>query len=241
MGFLYTIFTSEFFTANIMPLFTEGFAPMIIVALVAVAIIISFNSHKLFKVLVAVGGAVGAAYACYNFLLPLINVEFNLFNLGGLITLACAAVGAVIGYFLYIVGVFGIGALIGFSLSNFLIGLLVNALPDVAFLQNVIFYWVVCGIFAVGIGVLFAILFKHIIIIVPSIAVSTVAGLAVGLYIAINFANLPAMLDAIQAGTPMQTINVVLLYAIPAVFAVAGIVLAAFGIKRQYKYEKENA
>ena len=116
MGFIFSIFQSDFFSQNLMPFFTHDLAAIFVVVLVAAAIIVSFNSHRLFKMLVAVGGAAGAAYACYTFLLPIINVDFNLFNLGGLITLACAAVGAVIGYFLYVVGVFGIGALLGYSL-----------------------------------------------------------------------------------------------------------------------------
>lgn len=239
MGFLKMIFNTPVFQ-QIAPLFTEGMPAITLVVLVAAAIIISFNSHKLFKVLVAVSAAAGAAFACIEFLLPIINLEFEFFNLGGLITLACAAVGGVIGYFLYIVGVFGVGAVGGFFLADFLLGLLCTALPDVAFLHSKITYWIFCGVIAVGLGVLFAVLFRHVIIIIPSVVVSTVAGLAVGLYLAIDFAQLPVLLEQIELGT-LPTLNLVLLYVIPIVFALAGIVLASFGIAHQYKSVKENA
>ncbi|MBR6736908.1 MAG: hypothetical protein IKL82_00895 [Clostridia bacterium] len=225
----------------------EGFvnAPYTFLAIIAVAIlvlILAFNSYKMFKLLIGIAGAVGGAYAGYTFLVPLLPLEGVLpgVNLGAVIALACAGIGALVGYFLYMVGIFAIGGWVGWTIGLSILASIVSSGSTAEFFQQEYAVYIFGGVGALILAILFVSLFKHVMIIIPSLVLCTSISSVLGLYVGFDFKQIPAILSELKLGNPVE-IDFTTTIIVIGVFAVIGLIVGIFAMSHQYKVEKENA
>lgn len=155
----------------------------VIFAIVISLIILAFYGYRLWtyeiKIIVAVVlGVVG--YTLSSTYIPLESMPAGI-NLPAIIGFACAILGAVIAKFLFKLSIFASGAFLGFSLGSVVFyPLLLGILTDVAFMYEPYMIYVVGGVIALLLGILFVTLFKHVYIIITSLGGMITAGFLVG-------------------------------------------------------------
>ena len=160
---------------------TAGFPAVL--GIVIALIILAFYGYRLWsfevKIIVAIAlGVVGWSLAtAYR---PLESIPEGI-NLPVIIGIACAILGAVIAKFLFKLSIFASGAFLGFSLGSVVFyPLLLGILTDVAFMYEPYMIYVVGGVFALLLGIIFVTLFKHVYIIISSLGGMITAGFLVG-------------------------------------------------------------
>ena len=194
---------------------TAGFPAVL--GIVIALIILAFYGYRLWsfevKIIVAIAlGVVGWSLATAY--IPLESIPEGI-NLPVIIGIACAILGAVIAKFLFKLSIFASGAFLGFSLGSVVFyPLLLGILSDVAFMYEPYMIYVVGGVFALLLGILFVTLFKHVYIIITSLGGMITAGYLVG---------------ALISPTPIGTLVGVAL----------GIVMGIVSTTKQYKMARE--
>lgn len=213
-----------------------------IIAAAVLVLILAFNSYKMFKILIGIAGAIGGAYAGYTYLVPLIPLEGVLpgVNLGAVIGIACAGIGALIGYFLYMVGVFAIGGWVGWTVGLSILTSIVAGGNAAEFFTQEYAEYIFGGVGALIFAILFVSLFKHVMIIVPSLVLCTTISATMGVYVGFDIKTFPNILRELIAGNPV-TIDLTLTVICIAVFAVIGLIIGICALSHQYKVDKENA
>ena len=160
---------------------TAGFPAVL--GIVIALIILAFYGYRLWsfevKIIVAIAlGVVGWSLATAY--IPLESIPEGI-NLPVIIGIACAILGAVIAKFLFKLSIFASGAFLGFSLGSVVFyPLLLGILTDVAFMYEPYMIYVVGGVIALLLGILFVTLFKHVYIIISSLGGMITAGFLVG-------------------------------------------------------------
>ena len=155
----------------------------VIFAIVISLIILAFYGYRLWtyeiKIIVAVVlGVVG--YTLSSTYIPLESMPAGI-NLPAIIGFACAILGAVIAKFLFKLSIFASGAFLGFMLGSAVFyPLLLGILTDMPFMYEPYMIYVVGGVIALLLGILFVTLFKHVYIIISSLGGMITAGFLVG-------------------------------------------------------------
>ena len=158
----------------------------VIFALVISLIILAFYGYRLWtyeiKIIVAVVlGVVG--YTLSLTYIPLESMPAGI-NLPAIIGFVCAILGAVIAKFLFKLSIFASGAVLGFMLGSAVFyPLLLGILTDIPFMYEPYMIYVVGGVIALLLGILFVTLFKHVYIIITSLGGMITAGYLVGVLI----------------------------------------------------------
>lgn len=158
----------------------------VIFALVISLIILAFYGYRLWnyevKIIVAIVlGVVG--YTLSSTYIPLESMPAGI-NLPAIIGFVCAILGAVIAKFLFKLSIFVSGAFLGFMLGSAVFyPLLLGILTDMPFMYEPYMIYVVGGVIALLLGILFVTLFKHVYIIISSLGGMITAGYLVGVLI----------------------------------------------------------
>jgi len=166
-------FVNEETMAQLEELYAQMLASFPILLSVALALIlVALYSYRIFRLELSVGGAIGCGTAGYLFLAPFILEKIpNLpegIDFAAIIAIVCAILGWVLIYALHKISLFLCGAGVGFYIGMILAAYLAAALPDAAIFQNNIVFWVICGICALALGIIFVFLFKPLYIILTS-------------------------------------------------------------------------
>lgn len=158
----------------------------VILGIVISLIILAFYGYRLWsyevKIIVAIVLAV-VGYTLSSTYIPLESIPEGI-NLPVIIGFVCAILGAVIAKFLFKLSIFASGAFLGFSLGSVVFyPLLLGILTDMPFMYEPYMIYVVGGVIALLLGILFVTLFKHVYIIITSLGGMITAGYLVGVLI----------------------------------------------------------
>lgn len=152
---------------------------------VVLLFILAFWGYKLLKACLAIAGAATFGIIGNTFIAPLVvphteNLVPAWINVGGIIGMVLAGIGALLMVKLYKLGIFAEGAALGYFLGSTATGIILTYAPNLAFLNTPIGNIVVSCVLALILGVLFALLFKHIFILVTSVGGLCAAGVLIG-------------------------------------------------------------
>ena len=153
---------------------------------VVLLFILAFWGYKLLKACLAIAGAATFGIIGNMYLAPLL-VPFTeksvpeWINVGGIIGMVLAGIGALLMVKLYKLGIFAEGAALGYFLGSTATTIIAAYVPNLeGFLSTPTGTSVVSCVLALILGVLFALLFKHIFILITSVGGLCAAGVLIG-------------------------------------------------------------
>ena len=139
------------------------------------------------------------------------------------------------------VGIFAIGGWIGWTVGLSILASIATSNPDVEFFAQEYASYIFGGVGALILAILFVTLFKHVMIIVPSLVLCTSISAVLGLYVGFDFKQIPEILTQLKSGTTPLEIDFTTTVICVGVFAVIGLIIGIFALSHQYKVDKENA
>ena len=159
-------------------------------------------SYRIFKIMLTVTGALGAGIGGYLGAAPLILNSLEsvpeAFDLKVVIGIVAALLGGLLINFLFKVALCLSGAAVGFlGGSTLILPLLINQFPDSEFFTGNAGLWVVGGICALILGILFIFLFKFFYIVTSSLGGMIGASVILGVQVAPNSGMIAIIISAL--------------------------------------------
>lgn len=202
----------------------EANSAIVLLATVSILVLLAIQGYKLFKMVMYAGSAFLFGWLGYQFLAPNLAHFFEGMlpmdiKLDALIALACGLIAVLLTRCAYNFMIMMLGGVAGYFLGSTVIyGALINYFYTLEFLTKFeAVKYIVGGVFAGILGILFILMFKHLFMILTSF------GCSIGAALIVQSLLMPTASDAVKIA-----------------FAVLGFTLGIYAVCRQYREEEKD-
>ena len=146
---------------------------LLLVGICISLVLLAFYSYRILKLELSISAALGGGYLGYLFLAPLVLAPFadtlpENIDFAVVVGVACVVLGWILAWVLYKVAVFLLGAAVGFLGGYYAFIILALKFPEISFLSEDVFFWIITVLCALIAGALFVCLFKFLYIFTTS-------------------------------------------------------------------------
>ena len=209
--------------AQVFDIYAKYRVPVLIAA-ICVLVLLAFEGHKLFKMALHVALPAGAAIGGYMFLAPFVAKYADKLpipdyvEISALVAIVCALVGLFISKCAYNFVIMLLGGAVGYAFGHFYLWHVIkNFFSSLSFLDTNIARYIIGGVCASVLVLVFVLLFKHVFIIGSSFGCMAVAAL---------------LLQKVAVPTANDMMK--------GCFVLVGIAVAVFAVVHQYREEEKS-